>query len=129
MKVNVVTSANRRQYLDEIEAMHRHRYRLFVDLMGWRALQSEPSACDLLITDLTMPGMTGVDLARKVSALRPNLPIILTSGFSGALTLSTLQEFGIREIIHKPLNYGTIGLTLQRVLNTQAAEQPSDPQI
>jgi len=41
MKVHVVTSANRRQYLDEIEAMHRHRYRLFVDLMGWRALQSD----------------------------------------------------------------------------------------
>lgn len=40
MKVHVVNSANRMQYLDEIEAMHRHRYRLFVDLMGWRALES-----------------------------------------------------------------------------------------
>jgi acyl-homoserine lactone synthase len=40
MKVHVVTPANRRQYLDELEAMHRHRYRLFVDLMGWRALMS-----------------------------------------------------------------------------------------
>lgn len=40
MKVHVVTASNRRQYLDEIEEMHRHRYRLFVDLMGWRALES-----------------------------------------------------------------------------------------
>jgi N-acyl-L-homoserine lactone synthetase len=40
MKVHVVTASNRSQYLDEIEEMHRHRYRLFVDLMGWRALES-----------------------------------------------------------------------------------------
>lgn len=41
MLVHVVNAANRALYLDELEAMHRHRYRIFVDLMGWRAL-----ACD-----------------------------------------------------------------------------------
>ncbi|KAF0181833.1 MAG: autoinducer(acylhomoserine lactone) synthesis protein [Alphaproteobacteria bacterium] len=41
MRVHVVNSANRSQYLDEIEAMHRHRHRLFVELMGWRALASD----------------------------------------------------------------------------------------
>jgi acyl-homoserine lactone synthase len=46
MKVHVITAANRRQYLDEIEEMHRHRYRLFVDLMGWRALES-PDRLDI----------------------------------------------------------------------------------
>jgi acyl-homoserine lactone synthase len=46
MKVHVVTSSNRSQYLDEIEEMHRHRYRLFVDLMGWRALES-PDRLDI----------------------------------------------------------------------------------
>ncbi len=40
MRVHIVTTANRHQYLDEIEAMHRLRYRLFVDLMGWKALES-----------------------------------------------------------------------------------------
>lgn len=46
MRVHVVTSANRHQYLDEIEAMHRHRYRLFVDVMGWKALES-PDRLDI----------------------------------------------------------------------------------
>lgn len=46
MKVHVVTAVNRPQYLDEVEAMHRHRYRLFVDLMGWRALES-PDRLDI----------------------------------------------------------------------------------
>lgn len=46
MLVHVVNAGNRTQYLDEIEAMHRHRYRLFVDLMGWRALES-PDRLDI----------------------------------------------------------------------------------
>lgn len=46
MLVHVVNAGNRVQYLDEIEAMHRHRYRLFVDLMGWRALES-PDRLDI----------------------------------------------------------------------------------
>jgi acyl-homoserine lactone synthase len=41
MRVHVVNAANRALYLDELEAMHRHRYRLFVELMGWRALECE----------------------------------------------------------------------------------------
>lgn len=46
MRVHVVTTANRHQYLDEIEAMHRQRYRLFVDIMGWKALES-PDRLDI----------------------------------------------------------------------------------
>lgn len=46
MQAHIVNSGNRHQYLDEIEAMHRHRYRVFVDLMGWRSLES-PDRLDI----------------------------------------------------------------------------------
>lgn len=83
---------------------------------AWNAIQSDPQACELLVTDLTMPVMTGVDLARKVSNLRPGLPIILTSGFSGTLTLEVVQELGIRELLQKPLDYHLLGAAISRAL-------------
>jgi acyl-homoserine lactone synthase len=46
MHVHLVNAANRHQYLDELEAMHRHRHRVFVDLMGWKALAS-PDSLDI----------------------------------------------------------------------------------
>jgi acyl-homoserine lactone synthase len=46
MQVHIVTAANRHQYLDEIERMHRHRHRLFVEVMGWKALES-PDRLDI----------------------------------------------------------------------------------
>lgn len=46
MHVHVVHSGNRRQYLDEIEQMHRHRHRVFVGMMGWKALES-PDGLDI----------------------------------------------------------------------------------
>ncbi len=46
MHVHLINSANRRQYLDEIEQMHRHRHRVFVELMGWKALES-PDKLDI----------------------------------------------------------------------------------
>lgn len=80
MKVHVVNSANRMQYLDEIEAMHRHRYRLFVDLMGWRALESDdrldidefdnPNATYLIAINA---GGTVCGSARMVPTWRPHM--------------------------------------------------------
>ena len=59
---------------------------------------------DLLITDQTMPGMTGVDLAREVLARWPNLPVILCSGFSHGLDQRQIHQTGIRSYVQKPVN-------------------------
>jgi PAS domain S-box-containing protein len=84
------------------------------------AFQKEPNAFDALITDLTMPGLTGVDLAREALALRPALPIILVSGSSGSLTATELREMGIRELLSKPLNYGMLSRVLHQILQPAA---------
>ena len=80
-------------------------------------LSADPSAFDLVITDLAMPGMTGVDFARELLRLRPGLPIILTTGYSATLTDQKVRELGIRELLLKPPTLLTLGEVLHRVLD------------
>jgi PAS domain S-box-containing protein len=84
---------------------------------AWKALQENPAAYDVLITDLTMPGMTGLELAQRVFQLRPDLPIVLSSGTVGALTLTESQALGIREMLNKPLDYHKLAQALHQVLH------------
>mgnify|MGYP001545742798 CR=1 FL=1 len=63
---------------------------------------AHPGAFDLVITDLAMPGLTGVDLATEILKLRPQLPVLLTSGALGSWTLEEARKLGIRGILGKP---------------------------
>lgn len=62
-------------------------------------------AFDLVITDMTMPGMTGEKLAREILNLRPEMPIILITGFSKWITEKTAKEIGIRFFFLKPIDF------------------------
>ncbi len=66
------------------------------------AIAADPAGVDLLITDLTMPSMRGTDLARAVQTLRPDLPILLSTGYGGAVTPEEIQTAGVRDILAKP---------------------------
>ena len=59
---------------------------------------------DLVITDMTMPNMTGAALAREMLAIRPDLPVILCTGYSEFMTAEHARELGIRGYIMKPMN-------------------------
>jgi YesN/AraC family two-component response regulator len=74
-----------------------------------------------VITDLTMPQMTGIELAKKMLKTRPSLPIILTSGYSSQLTSEAVQELGIRELILKPLDHIALLGGIQRALDPAAS--------
>jgi CheY-like chemotaxis protein len=81
------------------------------------AVRSDPGGYDLVITDLTMPGVTGVDLAREIMTLRPDLPVLLVTGHNGNLTAGQVQALGIRELLLKPLSLHGLALTARRVLD------------
>ncbi len=83
---------------------------------AWLAIQQKPADYDLVISDLTMPVLTGADLAKKVLNLRPELPVILTSGASGTWTSAEVQKIGIRELVAKPLNFKTLALVIHSAL-------------
>jgi PAS domain S-box-containing protein len=67
------------------------------------AIAAEPGRYDLLITDQTMPQLTGLALAREVSRLRPGLPVILYTGYAEDLSPQELRAAGVRELVRKPI--------------------------
>jgi CheY-like chemotaxis protein len=78
--------------------------------------RTQPEDFDLVITDRTMPHLTGEELAGKMLGLRPDLPIILCTGFSEAVFPEMAGDMGIREIIIKPISTRVMAETIRRVL-------------
>jgi PAS domain S-box-containing protein len=81
-----------------------------------------PDQFDLIITDMTMPHMTGDQLSRKLIEIRPDIPIILCSGFSEKMTEEAAKEIGIREFISKPMSRQVLSKTIRNVLDGQLGQ-------
>ncbi len=81
-----------------------------------RAFEETPGAWDLLITDLSMPGMMGNELAQHVRNLRPTLPVILCSGFNDAVDRTQLEAAGIHDFLQKPAQLQEIARCVQHAL-------------
>ncbi|RJQ57892.1 MAG: PAS domain S-box protein [Desulfobacteraceae bacterium] len=79
---------------------------------------------DLMITDLTMPEMTGVELAREVLSIRINFPIILCTGFNEMYTSGNVKALGIRDLLMKPLNTREIAERIRRILDENGEVPP-----
>ena len=86
---------------------------------AFETFSSDPSQFDLVITDQTMPGITGLNLAREILKIRPDIPVILCSGHSDAVTLDTLKEAGITEFLMKPLARKELAEIICRVLDKE----------
>lgn len=67
------------------------------------AFRAHPEKFDLIITDLTMPKLTGLDLAKEFFHLRPDIPLILSTGYGESLILEKARAMPIRQIIFKPV--------------------------
>jgi CheY-like chemotaxis protein len=97
-----------------------YRTEIYSDVLAaLSAVRSRPHAYDLVITDLTMPAMTGLELAQEIFRIRPDLPIILTSGYTATLSGERLHTMGIREVLMKPHSFDLLGATVHRVLGRE----------
>jgi CheY-like chemotaxis protein len=85
------------------------------------AFQEEPDAFDLVVTDLSMPQLTGTAFAREILTLRPNMPIILCSGFYDADTTERVHKLGIREFVKKPISTEELAKTIRRLLDARGS--------
>lgn len=86
-------------------------------------VQADPQQFDLILTDQTMPGMTGSELARAVLALVPTMPIILCTGHSAVTSEEEALAMGIRRYLNKPLQVDELVRTLREVLDEQGEER------
>ncbi|MBU1452666.1 MAG: response regulator, partial [Proteobacteria bacterium] len=76
-----------------------------------------PNDFDLVITDYTMPEMTGAKLSQEILAIRPGMPIIICTGFSQQLDDEKAKELGIRRLLMKPISRITIAQTVREALD------------
>lgn len=81
-----------------------------------------PGDFDIIITDQTMPGMTGLEFGSKAKKIRPDIPIIICSGFSEKLTPERLKISGINNYIVKPLTQKKLAETIRSLLDTNKRE-------
>jgi PAS domain S-box-containing protein len=81
--------------------------------------RNAPQKFDLVITDMVMPGMTGDELARQLLQLRPDLPIILCTGYSENITEAKAKELGIKGFALKPLVMEELARLIRKVLETE----------
>jgi PAS domain S-box-containing protein len=79
--------------------------------------RESPERFDLVITDMTMPDMTGAELAREILRLRPDTPIILCTGYSELIGEEEALKMGIRRFLMKPLFMGDVAREIRAVLD------------
>ena len=104
--------------------------KLMLELLGYRVVAAtnsmealkmfmdQPDEFDAVVTDMTMPNMTGVELARKVMEIRPEIPIILCTGYSDLINKEKAKELGIRGFLMKPFNLLGLSTMMKNVLGT-----------
>jgi len=87
--------------------------------------RADPGRFDAVITDMTMPNMTGAALAAELLKIRPGLPIILTTGFSELINDREAKRIGIREFLMKPVSLSDLAQTVKRILDAEAMRPAS----
>ncbi len=100
--------------------LHRLGYRVTAFTNPVDALvcfRATPQAFDLLVTDHTMPRMTGLDIIQEVHRVRPELSAVMVSGLSGAWTPEKLRGFNICEVVAKPLNFAGLAQAVHRAID------------
>ena len=80
--------------------------------------KAEPDRFDMVITDMTMPNMTGDKLAKAMMKIRPDIPIILCTGFSERITEESVRQIGIRKLAMKPLVMRDLAEAIRKVLGS-----------
>ena len=86
--------------------------------------ESQPDDIDLIISDMTMPHMTGAELAIKFLNIRPNMPIILCTGFSEIINEEKAREIGIQAYIKKPVHRKDLAIAVRRTLDSSMNSPP-----
>ena len=94
-----------------------YRVTYFTDpLAALAELRRTPSEFELLLTDYTMPRITGIEVIQEARAIRPDLPIVLVSGLRGMWNQDKLRAFNVSEVVEKPVAIGELARSLRRAL-------------
>jgi PAS domain S-box-containing protein len=87
--------------------------------------QAAPDAFDLVLSDFAMPELTGKDLAAKILSIRPDMPILLISGFVNPFARETARNLGVKDILLKPIDPRQLGSAVHSALAKDSSSQTS----
>ncbi|MBW1861664.1 MAG: PAS domain S-box protein [Deltaproteobacteria bacterium] len=88
-------------------------------LDAFEAFCTQPDKFDLVITDQTMPNIAGTELAQKLTGIRPDIPIILCTGFSEVITEEEARAMGIRKYVMKPVVRSELARAIRQLLDQE----------
>jgi PAS domain S-box-containing protein len=91
-------------------------------IRAFQIFEASPQSFDVVVTDLTMPGMTGDELSERMLRIKPDLPIILLSGYASTWSVEMARAAGLFDIMTKPANQAQLADVLARALGTPEAE-------
>ena len=100
--------------------LHDLGYEVYSYLNSREALtffEKDPLGIDAVITDMTMPDLTGAELAKRIFRLRPEMPIILCTGYNETINEQTAEALGIRAFLFKPVLLDDLARALRKVLD------------
>jgi len=86
-------------------------------LDAFEAFKDNPNKFDLLITDLTMPQMTGFDLADQIHKIKEQLPVIIMTGFGDSITKATKERYGVKQVLVKPVAIEQLTTAIRKALD------------
>ncbi|MFP4308966.1 MAG: PAS domain S-box protein [Desulfococcaceae bacterium] len=116
-----------------LDVLREHLETLEYDPVGfqnspqaWKSFQAHPDYFDLVITDQTMPEMTGFRLIEEIRTIRSDTPIILCTGFSETVTEASVKQFGLTRFLMKPVHRASLAQTVFELLGERRNRGP-DP--
>jgi CheY-like chemotaxis protein len=89
--------------------------------------KKKPEKYDLVLSDITMPKMTGDKLTIEIKKIRPDIPIILSSGFSSIVDNNRLSQIGVSEMLTKPVTFSELAVAVRRVLDEVIGRTTTKP--
>jgi PAS domain S-box-containing protein len=114
--------------LGELLEAHGFRPSVFTDSQAaWAAFQANPLAYDAMVTDQTMPGLSGDALTRKLLELRPGFPVILCTGYNNRVDEGTALQAGVRHFFNKPAPIAELVAVLGELTAPPPSSQPAGP--
>lgn len=88
-------------------------------LKALETFNATPDRFDLVITDLTMPNLTGIGFNRELREIRPDVPVILCTGFGRGVSEQAAQKQGFKAFLDKPINISILAKTLREILDSK----------
>ena len=90
---------------------------------AWRYWQQNADSIDVIVTDQTMPQMTGDELCRRVLAVVPDLPIVLCTGYSDLIDEATALQLGVTSFVNKPIVPRELAALIRRISPSRSADR------